>query len=67
MSSPEKGHGLFPYHFLKALQGGKKDMADIFVYLKPLVEDDAKELNADQSPSISPSPEKIKGRFVLVR
>lgn len=67
MSSPEKGHGLFTYHFLKALKDGKKDMADIYVYLKPLVEDDAKELNAEQSPTISSSPEKIKGRFVLVR
>lgn len=67
MSSPEKGHGLFTYHFLKALKDGKKDMADIYVYLKPLVEDDAKELNAEQSPTISSSPERIKGRFVLVR
>src|SRR3989338_7333528 len=32
---------------------------------KPLVEDEAKQLNVQQSPSISPEPEKIKGRFGL--
>ncbi|MBI5887342.1 MAG: caspase family protein [Deltaproteobacteria bacterium] len=67
MSSPEKGHGLFTYHFLKALKDGKKNVADIYGQLKPLVEDDAKELNAEQSPSMTPAPDAAKGRFVLVR
>lgn len=67
MSSPEKGHGLFTYHFLKALKDGKKNLSDIYGQLKPLVENEAKELNAEQSPSMTPAPEAVKGRFVLVR
>jgi hypothetical protein len=63
MSSPEKGHGIFTYHFLGALVEGKKGLADIYYYMKPLVEDDAKALNVRQSPSIRPEPEKIRGRF----
>lgn len=64
-SSPEKGHGVFTYYFLKALKDGKKDIAEIYEYIKPLVEDEAKQLNVQQSPSISPDVEKLKGRFGL--
>ena len=66
-SSPEKGHGVFTYYFLKALKDGKKDIAEIYSYIKPLVEDDAKQINVQQSPSISPDAEKLKGRFLLRR
>jgi uncharacterized caspase-like protein len=64
-SNPEKGHGVFTYYFLKALKEGKKSLAEIYEYIKPLVEDEAKELNVQQSPSISPEPEKLRGRFEL--
>ena len=64
-SSPEKGHGVFTYYFLKALKDGKKTIAEIYEYIKPLVEDEAKQLNVQQSPSISPDAEKLKGRFGL--
>lgn len=64
-SSPEKGHGIFTYYFLKALKEGKKDVAEIYTYIKPLVEDEAKILNVQQSPSINPDPEKLRGRFSL--
>ncbi len=64
-SSPEKGHGVFTYYFLKALKDGKKNIAEIYDYIKPLVEDEAKQLNVQQSPSINPDEEKIKGRFEL--
>ncbi|MBI3397863.1 MAG: ankyrin repeat domain-containing protein [Deltaproteobacteria bacterium] len=64
-SSPEKGHGIFTYYFLKALKDGKKNIAEIYEYIKPLVEDEAKQLNVQQSPSISPDVEKLKGRFGL--
>ncbi|MBI5212287.1 MAG: ankyrin repeat domain-containing protein [Nitrospirae bacterium] len=66
-SSPEKGHGVFTYYFLKALKDGKKNIAEIYEYIKPLVEDEAKQLNVQQSPSISPDVEKLKGRFILRR
>ncbi|TAN43855.1 MAG: peptidase C14 [Nitrospirae bacterium] len=64
-SSTEKGHGVFTYYFLKALKDGKKTIADIYSYIKPLVEDEAKQLNVQQSPSISPDVERLKGRFGL--
>ncbi len=64
-SSPEKGHGIFTYYFLKALKDGKKTIAEIYEYIKPLVEDEAKAINVQQSPSISPDVEKLKGRFGL--
>jgi hypothetical protein len=64
-SSPEKGHGIFTYYFLKALKDGKKTIAEIYDYIKPLVEDEAKAINVQQSPSINPEPEKLKGRFGL--
>ncbi|MDP3112131.1 MAG: caspase family protein, partial [Thermodesulfovibrionales bacterium] len=64
-SSPEKGHGVFTYYFLKALKDGKKDIAEIYSYIKPLVEDEAKQINVQQSPSVSPDVEKLKGRFSL--
>ncbi len=59
-SSDEKGHGVFTYYFLKALKNGKKNLADIYEYLKPLVEDEAKSLNVNQIPYISPDAEKLK-------
>ncbi|MBI5212290.1 MAG: caspase family protein [Nitrospirae bacterium] len=66
-SSPEKGHGVFTYYFLKALKDGKKTIAEIYEYIKPLVEDEAKQINVQQSPSVSPDAEKLKGRFILRR
>lgn len=64
-SSPERGHGIFTYYFLKALKDGKKNIAEIYKYIKPQVEDEAKILNVQQSPSLNPGIEKITGRFSL--
>jgi uncharacterized caspase-like protein len=64
-SSPGKGHGIFTYYFLRALKEGKSDLKEIFTYIKPLVEDEAKQLNVQQSPSLNPGIEKITGRFSL--
>lgn len=64
-SSPAKGHGVFTYYFLKALKDGKKNIAEIFQSIKPQVEDEAKELNVRQSPSVTPDVERIKGGFSL--
>lgn len=64
-SSPEKGHGLFTYYFLKALNDGRKNIADIYEYIKPQVEDDAKALNVRQTPQVSPKVEKLKKKFYL--
>jgi len=64
-SSAEKGHGVFTYHFLKAIQEGKKNLADIYETIKPQVEDEAKRLNVSQSPSLTPGMDKVRGRFSL--
>jgi len=64
-SFPEKGHGIFTYYFLKALQEGKKNIAEVYKYIKPQVEDEAKSLNVQQSPSLNPPSEKLAGRFNL--
>jgi hypothetical protein len=64
-SSTEKGHGVLTYYFLKAIKDGKKTLAEIYEYIKPDVEDEAKQLNVQQSPSISPDVKNIMGRFIL--
>lgn len=64
-SSPEKGHGIFTYYFLKAIKDGKRNLAEIYEYIEPLIEDEAKMINVQQSPSISPDIQKLKGRFSL--
>ena len=64
-SFPEKKHGLFTYYFLKAIKDGKKDMASVFVTTKPLVEDESRRQNVEQSPTVMPSLDKIQGRFLL--
>lgn len=64
-SSPERGHGVFTYFFLRAIQDGKQDIAGIYTYLKPLVEDEAKAMNVQQSPGLTPDLESLRGRFSL--
>jgi hypothetical protein len=64
-SSPEKGHGILTYYFLKAIKDGKKDLAEIYSAIKPLVEDEAKLLNVAQTPSLNPDPSRLQGRFRL--
>ena len=64
-SSQEKGHGIFTYYFLKALKDGNKSVSEIYEYVKPYVEDEAKSINVQQSPSINPNLDKLKGSFLL--
>jgi len=64
-SSQEKGHGIFTYYFLKALKDGKKSVAEIYEHIKPYVEDDAKSINVQQSPSINPDLDSLRGKFAL--
>jgi hypothetical protein len=66
-SSSEKGHGIFTYYFLKSVKEGKKSLAEIYEYIKPQVEDEAKALNVQQSPGLNPPPDKIAGKFILRR
>ncbi|MDD5169943.1 MAG: caspase family protein [Syntrophales bacterium] len=64
-SSSLKGHGIFTYYFLKALKDGKRNIAEIYEYIGPRVEDEAKALNVQQRPGVSPVPAKLAGRFIL--
>jgi hypothetical protein len=66
-SASDKEHGILTYYFLKAVRDGKKSLADIYEYLRPLVEDEAKRQNVEQTPTIRPSGEGLKGRFLLLR
>lgn len=59
-SSPDKGHGLFTYYLLKALNDGRKNILDIYDYIRPQVEDDAKALNVRLTPQISPKTETFE-------
>ncbi len=49
-SIDEKGHGSFTYYFLKGLSEGKRRTSEIFGYLKPLVEEQARRQNREQTP-----------------
>lgn len=51
-SSPGRGHGLLTYYYLKALNEGNTEIDDIYSFLKPRVEDEARSLNVSQSPSL---------------
>ena len=64
-SSPEKGHGVFTYYFLKAIREGNRDVSEIFNFAKPRVEEEAKSLNVSQSPSLSFGSKDQTGRFKL--
>jgi hypothetical protein len=63
-SSQEKGHGVFTYYFLLALKNGTHDLADIYRFVSPKVEDEAKGQNVEQRPSILPSLEKAAGKLL---
>jgi len=64
-SSSEKQHGLFTYYLLKALQDNNRDLASVYEYLHSRVEDEAKRMNVEQTPAISPDSSAIRGAFSL--
>ena len=66
-SLPETGHGAFTYFFLRALQEGNRDIGEVYAYLNPRVTEEAKRQNVDQTPTISPAADKLKGRFLFAR
>lgn len=64
-SSAARGHGVFTYYFLKSLKDGKSGIAEIYRDIKPQVENEARTLNVQQSPSLNPAAEKLTGKFDL--
>ena len=72
---PEKRHGLFTYFFLKGLMGeadsnkdGQIELNEVFTYLKPQVERQARRANQEQTPQMTSSVEALgnKNNPVLV-
>jgi PBP1b-binding outer membrane lipoprotein LpoB len=69
---PEKRHGLFTYYFLKGLQGeadanrdGGVDVEELYAYMKPRVETEARRMNAEQSPQLLPGTDLLGERAKL--
>jgi len=69
---PEKRHGLFTYYFLKGLQGeadadkdGGVNVEELYAYMKPKVETEARRMNAEQSPQLLPGVELLGERAKL--
>jgi len=69
---PEKRHGLFTYYFLKGLQGeadankdGGVDVEELYAYMKPKVETEARRMNAEQSPQLLPGLDLLGERSKL--
>ncbi|MCM0080561.1 caspase family protein [Geomonas sp. Red32] len=58
-------HGLFTWYFLKAISEGKKNLAEIYQFVRPQVADDAKRQNVEQTPSVSIEGAKLETIFVL--
>ncbi len=51
---PDKHQGLFTYYLAKALSKKKFTLSELYTYLKPAVENEAKKMNIEQSPSMFP-------------
>lgn len=62
-ASPQNKHGIFTYHFLKAIKDGHQTLGDIFKTIKPEVAKEAFRLNFKQSPTLTPELEKIGSNF----
>lgn len=78
-SSPEREHGLLTYHLLKGLRGGADSdqdgavtTAELFGYVRPVVEREARLQNVDQSPTLTPAldslqPDKAARVWIKIR
>ena len=51
-SLDDKGHGAFTYFLLEGLNAGKTTPKALNDYLTPLVQDEARRLNRDQTPQL---------------
>ncbi len=51
-SLPDQGHGMFTYFLLKGLASGKTTARQLHDYLSPLVQDEARRQNRQQTPAL---------------
>jgi hypothetical protein len=49
----DQGHGLFTYYLLKGLNEGKRSTGELYRFLKPKVQDEARRENRDQTPALT--------------
>lgn len=66
MTSKEKRHGLFTYYLFKALKQGKQTLAEIMEFVKPRVEDEARQQNVQQTPTLLPEASPLIKNFSLL-
>jgi len=64
-SFPEKQQGLFTYYFVEAIKKGFTDFQGIYSYLKTGVENGAKRMNIEQTPTVFPADQESLARFDL--
>ncbi len=55
----DQGHGLFTYYFLKGLDQGKTGSRELFDFLKPKVEDEARRQNREQTPTFAGADQRF--------
>ena len=67
-TDPERRHGLLTEYLLEALHGaadtrgdGKITAEEVYAYVRPAVERAARLQNIEQTPTVSPAPEELKG------
>lgn len=51
-SLDEQGHGIFTYFLLKGLTAGKRSARELHEYSKPLVQEEARRQNREQTPTL---------------
>lgn len=68
-SLPDEQHGLMTYYLLRGLKGkadadadGKVTTAELYSYLRPEVEREARRQNVEQTPTLSPSADALGER-----
>jgi carboxyl-terminal processing protease len=63
----EKEQGLLTWYFLKGIREGKAGLSELYTWLKPYVEDEARRQNVEQSPGLKLGAAANKQSFQLRR
>jgi C-terminal peptidase prc len=66
-SYTDKEQGLLTWYFLKGIREGKGNLAELYAWLKPQVEDEARRQNVEQSPTLNVGGSMSRGGFLLRR
>jgi hypothetical protein len=66
ITANDKRHGLFTYHVLNALKQGKQTLPEIYAFIKPRIEDEARLQNVQQTPTLYPEASAGQKDFSLL-